>query len=210
MLPLSLNSRSLIRFRHCPHCHGRYHWYLRSGRLRPGRQRPYPEAPSVHWVHSTWCWSRCRSGRSRCWVCIPFSDLSGLWLVCALTPSSFAIGIVGDAGVRGTAQQPRLYVGMILILIFAEVLGKILPQCSSHCLVILTRLFSRRSLRLDCRSAHELPLKGRLLSKKRIVALGNWALCLPTVWDMGLHTSFSGVPFLSNPIHIKHVFSMPC
>jgi V-type H+-transporting ATPase proteolipid subunit len=36
----------------------------------------------------------------------------------------FAIGIVGDAGVRGTAQQPRLYVGMILILIFAEVLGK--------------------------------------------------------------------------------------
>lgn len=38
--------------------------------------------------------------------------------------SSFAIGIVGDAGVRGTAQQPRLYVGMILILIFAEVLGK--------------------------------------------------------------------------------------
>ncbi|KOC16154.1 V-type proton ATPase proteolipid subunit [Aspergillus flavus AF70] len=37
--------------------------------------------------------------------------------------AGFAIGIVGDAGVRGTAQQPRLYVGMILILIFAEVLG---------------------------------------------------------------------------------------
>ncbi|KAG0696084.1 hypothetical protein DFH29DRAFT_952590 [Suillus ampliporus] len=37
--------------------------------------------------------------------------------------SAFAIGIVGDAGVRGTAQQPRLFVGMILILIFAEVLG---------------------------------------------------------------------------------------
>merc|ERR1712202_94321 len=31
--------------------------------------------------------------------------------------------VVGDAGVRGTAQQPRLFVGMILILIFAEVLG---------------------------------------------------------------------------------------
>lgn len=30
---------------------------------------------------------------------------------------------MGDAGVRGTAQQPRLYVGMILVLIFAEVLG---------------------------------------------------------------------------------------
>jgi V-type H+-transporting ATPase 16kDa proteolipid subunit len=28
--------------------------------------------------------------------------------------------------VRGTAQQPRLFVGMILILIFAEVLGEFL------------------------------------------------------------------------------------
>ncbi|XP_043840818.1 V-type proton ATPase 16 kDa proteolipid subunit-like [Dromiciops gliroides] len=37
--------------------------------------------------------------------------------------AGFAIGIVGDAGVRGTAQQPQLFVGMILILIFAEVLG---------------------------------------------------------------------------------------
>ncbi|KAJ3069283.1 V-type ATPase [Rhizoclosmatium globosum] len=37
--------------------------------------------------------------------------------------AGFAVGVVGDAGVRGTAQQPRLYVGMILILIFAEVLG---------------------------------------------------------------------------------------
>jgi V-type H+-transporting ATPase proteolipid subunit len=37
--------------------------------------------------------------------------------------AGFAIGIVGDAGVRGAAQQPRLFVGMILILIFAEVLG---------------------------------------------------------------------------------------
>lgn len=37
---------------------------------------------------------------------------------------SFAVGIVGDAGVRGTAQQPSLFVGMILILIFAEVLGE--------------------------------------------------------------------------------------
>ncbi|CAO1630227.1 unnamed protein product [Sympodiomycopsis kandeliae] len=37
--------------------------------------------------------------------------------------AGFAIGVVGDAGVRGTAQQPRLFIGMILILIFAEVLG---------------------------------------------------------------------------------------
>ncbi|KAJ3120875.1 H(+)-transporting V0 sector ATPase subunit c [Nowakowskiella sp. JEL0407] len=37
--------------------------------------------------------------------------------------AGYAVGVVGDAGVRGSAQQPRLYVGMILILIFAEVLG---------------------------------------------------------------------------------------
>lgn len=36
--------------------------------------------------------------------------------------SGIAIGVVGDAGVRGSARQPRLYVGMLLILIFAEVL----------------------------------------------------------------------------------------
>ena len=27
--------------------------------------------------------------------------------------ASFAIGVVGDAGVGGTAQQPRLFVGMV-------------------------------------------------------------------------------------------------
>merc|ERR1719225_1179034 len=32
--------------------------------------------------------------------------------------AGYAVGVVGDAGVRGTAQQPRLFVGMILILIF--------------------------------------------------------------------------------------------
>lgn len=55
--------------------------------------------------------------------------------------AGFAIGIVGDAGgtftlwtqistvdklhfsVRASSQQPRLYIGMVLILIFAEVLG---------------------------------------------------------------------------------------
>ncbi|XP_037720365.1 V-type proton ATPase 16 kDa proteolipid subunit [Drosophila subpulchrella] len=37
--------------------------------------------------------------------------------------AGIAIGIAGDAGVRGTAEQPRLFVGMILILIFAEVLA---------------------------------------------------------------------------------------
>ena len=48
---------------------------------------------------------------------------AGLSVGLAGLAAGFAIGIVGDAGVRGTAQQPRLYVGMVLILIFAEVLG---------------------------------------------------------------------------------------
>lgn len=49
----------------------------------------------------------------------------GAGLACGLAglASGFSIGIVGDAGVRASAQQPRLYVGMMLILIFAEVLG---------------------------------------------------------------------------------------
>lgn len=52
---------------------------------------------------------------------------AGLSVGLAGLAAGFAIGIVGDAGVRGTAQQPRLFVGMILILIFAEVLGMSQP-----------------------------------------------------------------------------------
>ncbi|KAF6772306.1 hypothetical protein AHF37_11521 [Paragonimus kellicotti] len=37
--------------------------------------------------------------------------------------AGYAIGIVGDEGVRCTSKQPRVFVGMVLILIFAEVLG---------------------------------------------------------------------------------------
>ncbi|XP_007970736.2 V-type proton ATPase 16 kDa proteolipid subunit c-like [Chlorocebus sabaeus] len=37
--------------------------------------------------------------------------------------AGFAVGIVGKASVRATAQQPRLFMGMILTLIFAEVLS---------------------------------------------------------------------------------------
>lgn len=57
---------------------------------------------------------------------------AGLSVGLAGLAAGFAIGIVGDAGVRGTAQQPRLFVGMILILIFAEVLGK-LASCDNDC-----------------------------------------------------------------------------
>jgi len=48
---------------------------------------------------------------------------SGLSVGLAGLSAGMAIGIVGDAGVRATAQQPQLFVGMILILIFAEALG---------------------------------------------------------------------------------------
>ena len=37
--------------------------------------------------------------------------------------AGYCIGIVGDAGVRAFMLQSRVYVGMILILIFGEVLG---------------------------------------------------------------------------------------
>lgn len=75
---------------------------------------------------------------------------AGLSVGLAGLAAGFAIGIVGDAGVRGTAQQPRLFVGMvcytdwllnlhriftnfqILILIFAEVLGLYGKQLSSQ------------------------------------------------------------------------------
>ncbi|AMD21410.1 HER131Wp [Eremothecium sinecaudum] len=46
-------------------------------------------------------------------LCVGFSCLS----------SGYAIGIVGDVGVRKFMHQPRLFVGIVLILIFAEVLG---------------------------------------------------------------------------------------
>lgn len=47
---------------------------------------------------------------------------SGLSVGLSGLAAGFAIGVVGDAGVRATAQQPKMFVGMILILIFAEVL----------------------------------------------------------------------------------------
>ncbi|KAB8247986.1 hypothetical protein BDV35DRAFT_391557 [Aspergillus flavus] len=48
---------------------------------------------------------------------------SGLSVGLAGMAAGYTIGIVGDAGVRAYLQQSRVYVGMILILIFGEVLG---------------------------------------------------------------------------------------
>ena len=63
-------------------------------------------------------------------------------LCCGLSglAAGMAIGVVGDAGVRAVGQQEKLFVGMILILIFAEALGLyglivalILSQQSADC-----------------------------------------------------------------------------
>ncbi|ODQ66271.1 V-type ATPase [Nadsonia fulvescens var. elongata DSM 6958] len=48
-----------------------------------------------------------------CGLCVGLSALASGW----------AIGVVGDEGVRQFLLQPRLFVGIVLILIFAEVLG---------------------------------------------------------------------------------------
>jgi V-type H+-transporting ATPase proteolipid subunit len=40
---------------------------------------------------------------------------AGLSVGLAGLAAGFAIGIVGDAGVRGTAQQPKLFVGMVCL-----------------------------------------------------------------------------------------------
>lgn len=90
---------------------------------------------------------------------------AGLAVGLAGMAAGFAIGIVGDAGVRGTAQQPRLFVGMILILIFAEVLGELFLEAPSamlldpglapmSCFMLISNC--NRSVRVDCRAAHEL------------------------------------------------------
>ena len=49
----------------------------------------------------------------------------GSGLCCGLTSfaAGIAIGIGGEAGVRALGQQEKIFVGMMLILIFAEALG---------------------------------------------------------------------------------------
>lgn len=41
----------------------------------------------------------------------------------AALASGYAIGVVGEAGVRAYMQQTKLYIGMVVILIFSEVLS---------------------------------------------------------------------------------------
>ena len=48
---------------------------------------------------------------------------SGLCCGLSSLAAGLAIGITGDAGVRANAHQPKIYVGMLLMLIFSEALG---------------------------------------------------------------------------------------
>jgi len=48
---------------------------------------------------------------------------AGLSVGLAGLAAGYTIGMVGDAGVRSYMQQSRVFVGMVLILIFGEVLG---------------------------------------------------------------------------------------
>ena len=48
---------------------------------------------------------------------------SGLSVGIASLGAGFAIGITGDAGVRGAVQQPKIFMAMMLLQIFSEVLG---------------------------------------------------------------------------------------
>ena len=56
--------------------------------------------------------------------------------------AGYCIGVVGESGVRAFMEQSRVFVGMVLILIFGEVLGLygyvLSVFISRH---ILTRLF---------------------------------------------------------------------
>lgn len=103
-----------------PSRHGWYYSYLWAGRFC--NYCPKDEA----WYYAIFVNKKIRNSLN-VYNYFNFRSFAGLGAGLAVGLSGlaagYAIGIVGDAGVRGTAQQPRLFVGMVLILIFAEVLG---------------------------------------------------------------------------------------
>lgn len=122
-----------------PHCYGprltadRHHahnhvWY--PGHIRPCRFRH--DCRQYQGAASTLYRLRPVGSRPQRWVVGTRSWVNYQLLLSTqnriLTCSSFSIGIVGDAGVRGMAQQPRSFAPMVLILIFAEVLGTTLSE----------------------------------------------------------------------------------
>lgn len=72
------------------------------------RQTPINSIPAGDWQYSAYNgYKHLASG-----LCVGLSSLA----------AGLAIGVAGDAGVRANAQKD-IYVGVILILIFAEALG---------------------------------------------------------------------------------------
>lgn len=104
------------------------------------------------------------------WVLIsPFSLISSgfMHLACGLAvgmtglAAGYCIGVVGDKGVRAYMEQSRIFVGMVLILIFGEVLGLYGYVYADFLLLILSYVNANKK-QLDRCSAAQLP-KQRLI-----------------------------------------------
>jgi V-type H+-transporting ATPase proteolipid subunit len=65
---------------------------------------------------------------------------AGLAVGVACLSSGLAIGAIGEHGIRGYAMQPRFFFGLILLLVFAEVLG-IYGFIAAGMLVNITRSY---------------------------------------------------------------------
>ena len=90
-------------------------------RLARGRRAPLGDVEHAQSVRS----SERSHGRPCARVRSQAMAHFGGGLACGLSglAAGLAIGIVGDTCTRASAEQPKLFVGMVLILIFAEALG---------------------------------------------------------------------------------------
>ena len=79
--------------------------------LRSYREQPYVRVPQLRSWQPPNKWISVKQGMILYQGFIQLG--AGLAVGLAGLAAGFAVGIVGDAGVRGTAQQPRLFVGMV-------------------------------------------------------------------------------------------------
>jgi F0F1-type ATP synthase membrane subunit c/vacuolar-type H+-ATPase subunit K len=109
-----------------PRGHVGYHRRLLPRHFRPHRRRLVAPSRGLEQIHFVCVRSR--------HIDVGFDSVlthvSGfLHLGCGLAvgltglAAGYCIGVVGDSGVRAYMQQSRIFVGMVLILIFGEVLG---------------------------------------------------------------------------------------
>jgi V-type H+-transporting ATPase proteolipid subunit len=79
---------------------------------------------------------------------------AGLAVGISALAAGFAIGVTGDAGVRGTIQQPKLFTAMMILQIFSECLGivyqiflfPLTPIPALYGMIIALLMLSRASL----------------------------------------------------------------